>query len=295
MEIKPVTEELKKTLFEQHEICFRHHIEQIWGWDDAWQWEYFCKEWDEADWRVLLDGEKVIGYLCWTIEYDHLYLKNVSLLPGYQGRGLGGLAMDFIENLAEEKNLAVKLSVFKTNKRVLEFYKKRGFKVIEEIETGFRMSKGYCQLVSPETEDDWEQYHSIRENILFLNRGRIGVYQNDHPDEFLDNHYPKIYKLDGIVIGVVRVDILEQEAGFRLVAILEECRGKGYGTMMMADAEKFALANSQSGELSCLSLNAVKDAVGFYEKLGYVLDDPESWVEPESPRMVKILTPLKNK
>ncbi len=89
----------------------------------------------------MLDGKKFIGYLCWTVEPDHLYLKNISFLPEYQGRGLGGLAMDFFEEQAESNDLAIKLSVFLTNERAQEFYKKRGFKVIEVVETGLRMSK----------------------------------------------------------------------------------------------------------------------------------------------------------
>ena len=287
MKIKPVTEELKEALFKNHEICFRHHIEEIWGWNDAWQWENFCKEWDQGHWRVLLDGEKVIGYLCWAIEPDHLYLKNISLLPEYQGRGLGDVAMDFIEAQAAEKELAIKLSGFRTNQRVMSFYQRRGFNLIETVETGFRMSKGLGQLVSPETDDDWAEYHAIRERILFINRGRIGIYQNDHPDEYLENNHPKIYKLDGNTIGVVRIDMEEQEAGFRLVAILEEYQGKGYGSKLMRSAEIFALENSLTEELECLSLNAAQEAIGFYEKLGYIVDERKNWVEPEYPRMIK--------
>ncbi|MGJ8656749.1 MAG: GNAT family N-acetyltransferase [Akkermansiaceae bacterium] len=141
MNIAPVTNQHKTILFNIHETCFRHHIEEIWGWDDMWQWDYFCKEWDQSKWRLLLENDQVIGYLCWTLEPEHLYLKNISLIPEYQGRGLGKLAMKFIQDLATKNNLPIKLSVFRSNKRVQKFYENLGFKISKVLETGVRMTK----------------------------------------------------------------------------------------------------------------------------------------------------------
>lgn len=141
MDIKPVRNEYKTLLFNIHETCFRQHIEEIWGWDDMWQWDYFCKEWNQAKWRVLLNDDQIIGYLCWTIEPDHLYLKNISFLPEYQGRGLGAIAMTYIEDIATNQQHPVKLSVFRTNKRAQKFYEDLGYKATEIVETGTRMTK----------------------------------------------------------------------------------------------------------------------------------------------------------
>lgn len=146
MEIKPVTNQHKSELFNIHELCFREHIEEIWGWDDMWQWDHFCKEWNESKWRILLDREIIIGYLCWSINTDHLYLKNISLIPEYQSKGLGKKAMAFIEDIALKNNLPVKLSIFKTNTRVHKFYNGLGYKVTEVEETGARMMKSKVAL-----------------------------------------------------------------------------------------------------------------------------------------------------
>jgi ribosomal protein S18 acetylase RimI-like enzyme len=141
MDIKPVTPQHKTTLFNIHEACFRHHIEEIWGWDYMWQWDYFCKEWNQAKWRILLIDDQAIGYLCWTIEPDHLYLKNISFIPECQSQGLGKIAMTYIEDIATKNKLPVKLSVFRTNQRVQQFYKNRGYQVTEIFDTGVRMTK----------------------------------------------------------------------------------------------------------------------------------------------------------
>jgi len=141
MKIEETKDTQLKALFVIHKQCFQVHIEEIWGWDENWQWDYFLKEWKNGIWRTLLDGEAIIGYLVWNLKTDHLYLNNICFLPEYQGKGLGKSAMNFIEKLATERNLPVKLSTFRTNQRVLSFYEKLGYKVIEEVETGLRMSK----------------------------------------------------------------------------------------------------------------------------------------------------------
>ena len=291
MKIKLPTEQQKEELFHIHELCFRDHIEEIWGWDEKWQRDHFSKEWDDSEWRVLLDNDQIIGYLCWSYERDHLYLKNISFIPEFQNRGLGSQAMDFINKQADNKDLAIKLSVFRTNQRVISFYEKLGFKIYDTVETGYRMSKEFTELVSPMSEQDWDSYHLVREQLLYINRGLIGTYQRDHPDEFLDDNHPKIYKLDGQVIGVLRVDITDQEAGFRLVAITEKFQRGGYGTMMMRAAEQFALTHLDTTKKTCFSLNAARDAILFYEKLGYVVDDPKNWVQKKSPRMIRYVYP----
>ena len=93
----------------------------------------------------------------------------------------------------------------------------------------------------------------------------------------------------GEIIGVLRIDITDSEAGIRLVAITEEFQRGGHGTNMMRAAEQFSLAQLDTTKKLCLSLNVAKDAIGFYEKIGYVVDDPKNWVEKECPRMVRYL------
>ena len=75
------------------------------------------------------------------------------------------------------------------------------------------------ELRAPISTDDWEAYHGIRRKVLFENRGRIGVYDKNHPDESREGNYPLILLLDGEAIGVIRVDINGKQAIFRLSLI----------------------------------------------------------------------------
>lgn len=139
MTLSPATIADQDALFQLHAKLFRHHIEQIWGWDDGWQLDNFKKKWTEVQTEILTqDGER-LGYIQTHQESDHFYVLNLGLYPHRQSVGLGSIAMNTLKQRAILKGLAIKLSVFRTNQRVLEFYKRLGFEIEAETETGFRM------------------------------------------------------------------------------------------------------------------------------------------------------------
>ena len=89
-------------------------------------------------------------------------------------------------------------------------------------------------LKSPETTEEWRAYHRIREEVLCEARGRFGVYNPNHPDEYSEGKFPNILVVDGEAVGVVRID-LDKESGeaiFRRVAIIEREQRKGLGTLI---------------------------------------------------------------
>jgi N-acetylglutamate synthase-like GNAT family acetyltransferase len=145
------------------------------------------------------------------------------------------------------------------------------------------------KLSRPSTPDEWNAYHSIRRKVLFENRGRFGVYQEDHPDEFKENHNPLLLFFDDEAIGTVRIDLAPERkmAILRLVAIKEDFQRKGHGEKLLALAEEFAI----SKECSMLVLNAAIDAVPFYKKYGF---EEMIWSQEErndkSIQMTKLLS-----
>jgi len=130
---------------------------------------------------------------------------------------------------------------------------------------------GSHSLKAPETTEEWQAYHDIRRIVLFENRGAFNVYDENHPDEFKERHYPLVLIVDGQVNGVIRVDIDDARVAiFRRVAIRQELQRRGHGRILLSLAEKFA------SERGCDSIQSFvdKDAVGFYEKCGYAKHDP---------------------
>jgi GNAT superfamily N-acetyltransferase len=127
------------------------------------------------------------------------------------------------------------------------------------------------ELVELARPDQWEAFHHIRRTVLFEGRGRYGVYDADHPDDRLPDSHPLLFVEDGRPCGAVRIDLLgEERAGVRLVAIDAACQGRGLGRAMMALVERYAAERGAA----VLELNSAPEAVGFYERLGWTVIDP---------------------
>lgn len=124
-------------------------------------------------------------------------------------------------------------------------------------------------LRAPCNEDEWRAYHDIRRRVLFEIRGAIGVYDEQHPDEHRAGNYPLVLFRDAVPVGVIRVDVREKVAWLRRVAVREDCQRSGHGRVLLKLSEAFA------GDLGCEEVvsNVNAEAVGFYERCGYVRDE----------------------
>jgi GNAT superfamily N-acetyltransferase len=122
------------------------------------------------------------------------------------------------------------------------------------------------KLKSPETDEEWHRYHAIRRKVLFENRGLFGIYDEKHPDELRDGHYPMVLVHGGDVIGVIRIDLEGKLAIFRRVAVREDLQYRGHGKIMLSLAEAFARGRG----CKLIESSVDPDAVGFYERCGFV-------------------------
>lgn len=148
--VKSVVEESRATLrpagiadqnvvFGLHVRVFRKHIEEIGGWDNTWQVSNFMKQWLDVQTEIIVQDSETLGYLQTRREHDHLYILNLAIDPRFQSQKLGSIAVEVIKQRAELLGYPIKLSVFRTNLRVTEFYKRLGFEVEAETETGIKM------------------------------------------------------------------------------------------------------------------------------------------------------------
>ena len=128
------------------------------------------------------------------------------------------------------------------------------------------------ELRAPVTDDEWLSFHTIRRRVLFENRGKSEIYIENHPDDRKSGNHPLILLHKGVVIGVVRVDIDESVAWLRRVAIHEDFQRLGHGRVLLQLAEAFAQAQGCSEVRS----NAAVEAVGFYERCGYLSELTDS-------------------
>lgn len=116
------------------------------------------------------------------------------------------------------------------------------------------------------SEDDWRSYHEICRTALFEDKGRHGIYQEDHPDEHAANHHPMLMFHDGIAVATVRIDDFGGgRAAIRLVAVRTDRQRQGHGRRLSQLIDELARAV----HIRALYVNAGPDAVGYYQKTGW--------------------------
>ena len=139
------------------------------------------------------------------------------------------------------------------------------------------------RFITPVNEVEWAAYHAIRKHVLFDARGRFGVYNENHPDEYVVGHYSKLLLADDDPVGVVRVDVTGSRATLRRVAIRADMQRRGHGRVLLESAVAFA------GTFGCLEIEShvAVDAVEFYLKCGFSIHREQT--EPSSVLMTKTI------
>lgn len=116
-----------------------------------------------------------------------------------------------------------------------------------------------------QTDEEWAAMHDIRRRVLFEARHGDVAYDENHPDDRAEGHYPHILMLDDEPIGVVRLDVAGDTGVVRLVAVEPAHQRQGHGRLLDA------MIGERARELGVahLRVNAASDAIGFYEKAGW--------------------------
>ena len=128
------------------------------------------------------------------------------------------------------------------------------------------MSGNDYELVQVLTADEWRAVHDMRRTELFARRPRI-VYDENHPDDRMPGHFLLLLLLNGGPVGTARLDLGARGQGImRLVAITKSEQRKGHGRVLQ---ERFETLARGLG-VTDLYVNAAPDAVGFYERMGFV-------------------------
>ena len=91
---------------------------------------------------VSAEGEELLGVLVMRTAEDHLFVDNVAVAPGHQGRGLGRELVAFAEERARMAGLPeIRLYTNEKMHENLAFYAKLGFE-----ETERRLDGGYRRV-----------------------------------------------------------------------------------------------------------------------------------------------------
>ncbi|MHB8648392.1 MAG: GNAT family N-acetyltransferase [Thermomicrobiales bacterium] len=135
-------------LYRLHVAAMRDLVTRVWGWDDAWQEEYFADHFNPAHSRIVVMDGKDVGVVAVEWDATEAFLTNIEILPAYQGRGLGTALVTEIIAEAKARHLPVRLQVLKINP-ARRLYERLGFIVTGETATHFLMTKAHATQNDP--------------------------------------------------------------------------------------------------------------------------------------------------
>ncbi len=134
-------------------------------------------------------------------------------------------------------------------------------------------NSGRFELRPPESETEWNSYHSIRERVLWDNRvsSAFGAYNKDHPQQYADDYSALVMLRNGTLIGTLGLQDMGDhgmgaEIEVRGVAIDPACQALGYGSIMLMMGENAA---QQSGFVRA-GVWSGEDVTLFYARNGYI-------------------------
>jgi ribosomal protein S18 acetylase RimI-like enzyme len=133
--LRAATEQDKEFLYALLKATMREYVEELWGWDEAWQRAHFLEHVDPARSQiVVLDGVD-IGVLTLEERQTEVFLGQIYILPAYQNQGIGTRLIRSVLDDAFAQELPVALRVLKSNPSARRLYERLGFEESDETET----------------------------------------------------------------------------------------------------------------------------------------------------------------
>jgi ribosomal protein S18 acetylase RimI-like enzyme len=133
--LRPARPDDRDFLFGLNEATMREHVERVWGWDAAAQVAFFEDRFQPDAWQVIEAEGEDIGVLIVEETDDAIYLAEIQILPGWQGRGIGSSIVRSLMNEASASMKPFTLRVLHVNERARAFYQRLGFRPFKEIDT----------------------------------------------------------------------------------------------------------------------------------------------------------------
>ncbi len=122
-------------------VSYAKYVERL-GREPAPMLEDYAALIEAGEVWVLVEGEEVLGVLVMRSAEDHLFVDNVAVAPGQQGRGLGRELVAFAEEQASAYGLPeVRLYTNEKMHENLAVYARLGFE-----ETGRGLDGGYRRV-----------------------------------------------------------------------------------------------------------------------------------------------------
>ena len=237
---------------------------------------------DEEEFVLKIEDESgvTIGG-CFATAYEYhwsrMFLNELWVDERYRHQGIGSMIIREVERIAKEKGCRV-VTLGTASYMARPFYEKHGYKVFTTIKTpnGYVSYSLVKYLDTDATEYVPTNNTGTRFKLSLGNEDDAQVIEKGldtyseayvHKCETVDFH-KKLVDNDGRFAAGVIADAEKGESGFIDALFVEErLRGKGIGTYLLKEAEKYAKENGAS----MVFTNAGDWNLGFFQKNGYLI------------------------
>ncbi|MBE7385568.1 MAG: GNAT family N-acetyltransferase [Leptolyngbya sp. SIO1E4] len=137
---RQATEQDREALFELHKLALGPYIDQIFGWNEAVQKQFFNDRFDANKLQWIVGNGLRVGVIAYQERDTGFYLESLEIYPAYQGKGYGSAAIQDIIQKAQRRSLPVELQVFKINPAI-RLYRRLGFSVVNESDRHIQMRR----------------------------------------------------------------------------------------------------------------------------------------------------------
>jgi ribosomal protein S18 acetylase RimI-like enzyme len=136
---RPATRDDLEMLFTINKVALRMYVEPTFGpWNDEFQWQLFSDTTDPTTHEVFLQDRVPIGFWSVTHSVNEIFLDRLSLLPHFQGRGIGTMLIRELMEEAKRRNVPIRLQVFPINP-AQHLYVRLGFRLVRATNTHLLM------------------------------------------------------------------------------------------------------------------------------------------------------------
>jgi len=132
------TSEDSDFLYDLHRAAMQQYVAQTWGWDEAWQWNYFQQHFNPAECQIITFEGKDVGVLSVRNRETEVLLKFIEVLPKYQNQGIGTAVIKSVLEEAHHTGQPVGLQVLKVNP-ARSLYERLGFLTTGQTATHYLM------------------------------------------------------------------------------------------------------------------------------------------------------------
>lgn len=122
-----------------HHEAYRDVVERQFGWDEKAQDNFFASTWATRPHEILLCNGEPCGYYALEKGNEFIQLHELTILPEYQGQGIGTRLLKEAIEMGKNNHVPVRLQVLKENTGAIDLYQRMGFKEVDETETHLKM------------------------------------------------------------------------------------------------------------------------------------------------------------